>query len=126
LPRADPPQKRFSDQHRHLFRSPLKPPQPHRQKTLFPGACDAQPDGSEAGHKIPLVVSVAIGLLPAPPALVDRSHRVPVPLPLRLQFEKLLPGQFRLAIQIPPETLFHLCQEVLEVLADLCYLRHRV
>jgi hypothetical protein len=25
-----------------------------------------------------------------------------------------------------PETLFHLCQEVLGVLADLCYLRHRV
>ena len=64
--------------------------------------------------------------MPVPPALVDRPHRVPVPLPLRLQLEKLLPGQFRLPIQIPPETLFHLRQEVLEVLADLCYLRHRV
>jgi hypothetical protein len=56
---ADPTQKRFSDQHRHLFRSLLKPPPPHRQKTFFPGACDAQPDRPE-GHKIPLVVSVAI------------------------------------------------------------------
>ena len=47
-------------------------------------------------------------------------------LPLRLQFEEALPGQLGLAVEIAPKRLHHLRQEMLEVLADRCYLRHRV
>jgi hypothetical protein len=47
-----------------------------------------------------------------------------IPLPLRLQFEKLLPCQPGLAIHIAPKRLLHFRQEMLEVLADRCYLRH--
>src|ERR1019366_1435558 len=44
-----------------------------------------------------------------------------VALPLRLQFEELLPRQFGLPVQIAPKRFLHLRQEVLEVLADRCY-----
>ena len=108
LPGTDAPQKRLPDQQRHFFRPPLKSPQPHRQKALLTGARDAQPDRSEPGHEIPLVVAVAIDAAPpAPPFIASRPGK-PVALPLRLQLEKPLPRPLRLPIQIAPETLFHL------------------
>src|SRR6266581_2228301 len=97
-----------------------------RQKTLLSGTCNAQPDGAEAGHEIPLVITIAINFAPpAPPFVVTRSGK-PVALALRLQLEKPLPGQFRLPVQIAPETVFHLRQKMLEMLTDWDYLRHRV
>ena len=92
LPGRDAAQKGFANQHRDLFRPPLKPFQPAGQKTLLPGARDAQPDGPEAGHEIPLVVAVAINFAPpAPPFIVLRSGKA-IALPLGLQLEKSLPG----------------------------------
>jgi hypothetical protein len=126
LPGRNAAQKGFADEHRDLFRPPLKALQPARQKTLLPGTRDAQPDGAEAGHEIALVVAVTIDAAAATPPCVAPGARKAVALPLRLQFEKLLPRQLGLAIQIAPKRLLHLCQEMLEVLADRCYLRHRV
>ena len=91
LPGRDPAQKRFPDQQRDFFGPPLKSPQPHRQKALLAGARNAEPDGPEAGHEIPLVVAVAIDAPPpTPPFIAPRSGK-PVALPLRLQLEKPLP-----------------------------------
>ena len=82
LPRADPAQKRFPDQPRNLFGPPLKSPQSYGQKALLPGARNAQPDGAEAGHEIPLVVAVAIDAPPpAPPFIASRPGK-PVALPV--------------------------------------------
>jgi hypothetical protein len=58
--RALPPQERFPDQQRHLFRTPLKTPQPRGQKAPPPGARNMQPNRPEAGHEIRLVVALAI------------------------------------------------------------------
>src|SRR5256886_1451918 len=51
-----------------------------------------QPDGAEAGHKIPLVVAVAIDSPSATPPFVPPPARIAIALPLRLQLEKPLPG----------------------------------
>src|ERR1700719_207887 len=126
LPGRDASQKRLPDQQRNLLRPPLKSPQSHRQKALASGARDAQPNRPEAGHRIPLVVAVAVlARLPLPP-LIPPPARDPVALPLRLQLEKLLPCLPGLSIQIAPETLFHLRQKMLEMLGDRDYLRHWV
>src|SRR5437868_770029 len=50
------------------------------------------PDGAEAGHKIPLVVAVAIDSPSATPPFVPPPARIAIALPLRLQLEKPLPG----------------------------------
>jgi hypothetical protein len=89
-----------------------------------PGARDAQPKGPQAGHEIPLVVAIAIDPALARPPFVPLPAGTAVALPLRLQLEEALPRQLGLALQIAPECLLHLRQEVLEVLADRCYLRH--
>src|SRR5579862_9207656 len=108
LPRADPAQKRLPDQQRDLLRPPLKTPQPHRQKALLTRTRDAQPNRPEARHEIPLVIPVAVNSpFPASP-LIASPTREAVPLPLRLQLEKLLPRLPGLPIEIAPETLFHL------------------
>src|ERR1700674_1110739 len=104
----------------------LKWSQPHRQKTLPSGAGDAQPNGAEPGHEIPLVIAVAVVPPFPPPPLIPPPTREPVALSFRLQFEKLLPRLPGLPIQIAPETLFHLGQKMLETLRDRDYLRHWV
>jgi len=126
LPGAEAAQKCLPDQHRHLLRPPLKRFQPARQKALPTGTRHPQPEGAEASHEIALVVAVAVGLPPVPSPLIGLPHRKAVPLPLRVSLEKLFPRQLRLPIQIPPETFFHLCQKMLEMLRDWDYLRHRV
>src|SRR4029077_13706079 len=126
LPRTDAPQKRFPDQQRHLFGTPLKPFQSTGQKTFLPGSRNAQPDRAQAGHKIPLVVAVAIDSPSPRPPFVPPPAGIAIALPLRLQLEKLLPRLLRLPVQIPPETLFHLCQKMLVMLRDRDYLRHVV
>src|SRR5437016_4778057 len=126
LPRADPSQEGLPDQQRDFFRPPLKSSQPHRQKTLPSGARDAQPNGAKPGHEIPLVLAVAVVPPFSSPALIPPPAGKPIPLPLRLQLEKLLPRLPRLPIQIAPETLFHLSQKMLEMLRDRDYLRHWV
>src|SRR5205807_9472505 len=100
--------------------------QPHGQKALLPGACNAQPDRAEASHKIPLVVAVAIDSPLAPSPFVPPPAGIAIALPFRLQLEKLLPRLLRLPVHTPPETLFHLPQKMLEMLRDRDYLRHWV
>ena len=107
LPGGNAAQKGFADQHRNFFGPPLKALQPAGQKTLLPGAGDAQPQGSQAGHEIPLVVAVTIDPAPPPASFVALGPGEAVALPLRLQFEEALPGQLRLPIQIAPERLLH-------------------
>jgi len=97
-----------------------------RQKTLGPSARDAQPDRAQPGHKIPLVVAVAVGLPPVRPPLVDLPYRVAIPLPFRIRFQQPLPGQLGFPIYIAPETFLHLRQKMLIMLGDWDYLRHRV
>src|SRR5438309_1133850 len=118
LPGRDPAQKRFPDQQRNFFGPPLKSPQPHRQKTLFPGARNTQPDRAEPGHEIPLVIAVAVDASLPPPSLIPSPAGIPVALPFRLQLDKPLPRPSRLPVQLPPETLFPLRLKVLEMLAD--------
>src|SRR5438309_1644761 len=62
------------------------------QKTLLASTRNPQPDGAEAGHKIPLVVAVAIDSPSATPPFVPPPARIAIALPLRLQLEKPLPG----------------------------------
>src|SRR5271157_5023612 len=111
---------------RNIIAPLLKTIQASRPNTLLPGARNAQPDGAQAGHETPLVVAIAIAALPALTPFVRLAAGKAVSLPLRLQLEKPPPSQLGLAIQIAPECLLHLPQEVLEMLADRCYLRHRV
>src|SRR6266436_3326456 len=92
LPRADPAQKCLPDQQRDLLRPPLKRLQTTGQKTLLASTRNPQPDGAEAGHKIPLVVAVAIDSPSATPPFVPPPARIAIALPLRLQLEKPLPG----------------------------------
>src|SRR5437867_10405871 len=92
LPRADPAQKCLPDQQRDLLRPPLKRLQTTGQKALLASTRNPQPDGAEAGHKIPLVVAVAIDSPSATPPFVPPPARIAIALPLRLQLEKPLPG----------------------------------
>src|SRR6266702_4214926 len=92
LPRADPAQKCLPDQQRDLLRPPLKRLQTTGQKALLASSRNPQPDGAEAGHKIPLVVAVAIDSPSATPPFVPPPARIAIALPLRLQLEKPLPG----------------------------------
>src|SRR5438876_135589 len=62
LPRADPAQKCLPDQQRDLLRPPLKWLQTTGQKALLASTRNPQPDGAEAGHKIPLVVAAAAAI----------------------------------------------------------------
>src|SRR5439155_99791 len=62
------------------------------QKALLASTRNPQPDGAEAGHKIPLVVAVAIDSPSATPPFVPPPARIAIALPLRLQLEKPLPG----------------------------------
>src|SRR6266566_4352479 len=71
---------------------PLKRLQTTGQKTLLASTRNPQPDGAEAGHKIPLVVAVAIDSPSATPPFVPPPARIAIALPLRLQLEKPLPG----------------------------------
>src|SRR5213594_4075277 len=77
---------------RDLLRPPLKRLQTTGQKTLLASTRNPQPDGAEAGHKIPLVVAVAIDSPSATPPFVPPPARIAIALPLRLQLEKPLPG----------------------------------
>src|SRR5438105_840378 len=70
----------------------LKRLQTTGQKTLLASTRNPQPDGAEAGHKIPLVVAVAIDSPSATPPFVPPPARIAIALPLRLQLEKPLPG----------------------------------
>src|SRR5437016_3648865 len=92
LPRADPAQKCLPDQQRNLLRPPLKRLQTTGQKALLASTRNPQPDGAEGGHKIPLVVAVAIDSPSATPPFVPPPARIAIALPLRLQLEKPLPG----------------------------------
>src|SRR2546427_285905 len=71
---------------------PLKRLQTTGQKALLASTRNPQPDGAEAGHKIPLVVAVAIDSPSATPPFVPPPARIAIALPLRLQLEKPLPG----------------------------------
>src|SRR3989442_6746703 len=124
LPGADAPQKRRADQDGHFFRPALKRSQSAGQKALSPSAGNAESNRAEAVHQTPLVVAVAVIAPRARSPFIPPPAGKAVPLPFRLQLEKPLPRQSRLPVQIAPETLFHLSQEVLEVLADRCYFRH--
>src|SRR5438876_670321 len=75
-----------------FLRPPLKRLQTTGQKTLLASTRNPQPDGAEAGHKIPLVVAVAIDSPSATPPFVPPPARIAIALPLRLQLEKPLPG----------------------------------
>src|SRR5882724_10760312 len=77
---------------RDLLRPPLKRLQTTGQKALLASTRNPQPDGAEAGHKIPLVVAVAIDSPSATPPFVPPPARIAIALPLRLQLEKPLPG----------------------------------
>src|SRR5207244_8217781 len=92
LPRAHPPQKCPPDQQRDPLPPPLKRLQTTGQKALLASTRNPQPDGAEAGHKIPLVVAVAIDSPSATPPFVPPPARIAIALPLRLQLEKPLPG----------------------------------
>src|SRR5207302_11051907 len=92
LPRANPAQKSPPDQQQDLLPPPLKRLQTTGQKTLLASTRNPQPDGAEAGHKIPLVVAVAIDSPSATPPFVPPPARIAIALPLRLQLEKPLPG----------------------------------
>src|SRR5882724_10760310 len=70
----------------------LKRLQTTGQKALLASTRNPQPDGAEAGHKIPLVVAVAIDSPSATPPFVPPPARIAIALPLRLQLEKPLPG----------------------------------
>src|SRR5258708_191098 len=119
LPRADAAQKRFPDQHRDLFGPPLKTFHPARQKTLPPGARNAQPQRTQPSHEIPLASSCCDRLPPVVPPLVHFPHRIPVAFPPRIRLQQLFfPEQLRLPIHIAPETLFHLRQKMLVMLRD--------
>src|SRR5947209_19746008 len=103
--------------------STARPPPPaaetvanHGQKTLLASTRNPQPDGAEAGHKIPPVVAVAIDSPSATPPFVPPPVRIAIALPLRLQLEKPLPGSLRLPAQIAPETLCHLRPTMLAML----------
>src|SRR5207245_9773438 len=89
---ADPSQKFLPDQQRDLLRPPLKRLQTPGQKTLLASTRNPQPQGAEAGHKIPLVIAVAIDSPSATPPFVPPPARIAIALPLRLQLEKPLPG----------------------------------
>jgi len=69
----------------------------------------------EAGHKIPLLVAVAV-VAPFP---LTSARTAPAREPVRLPFEKLLPRG--VPVQIAPETLFHLRWKMLEMLGDWDY-----
>src|SRR5438034_69245 len=92
LPRADPAQKCLPDQQRNLLRPPLKRLQTTGQKALLASTRNPQPDGAEAGHKIPLVVAVAIDSPSATPPFVPPPARIAIELPVRLTLEIPLTG----------------------------------
>src|ERR1039457_6649073 len=60
LTRRDDAQKGLANQYRHLRRPTLELVQTGGKEALLPGACNPQPEGTEAGHKVPLVIAVAI------------------------------------------------------------------
>ena len=62
-----------------------------RQKPALARARDAQPEGSEAGDEIALVVAVAI-ILPRLLTAVPRADQEKVALPLRFQLEEVCPS----------------------------------
>src|SRR5207248_8559606 len=98
---------------------------PHN-KPIVLSSLDTQDNQAKPDHTIPSVVAIAVVPPLPPPALIRRPAGKTVALPLRLQFEKVLPGLPCLPVQIPPETLFQLTQKMLEMLVDRNYLRHRV
>jgi len=61
---------------------------------------------------MPLLTSIP--LVPAQPA-------VAIPFPPRLLLRRILPGLLRPIVQAAPEILVHAFKEVLELLADRCY-----
>src|SRR5581483_11524824 len=99
---------------------------PRGQKTLATRPCDPQPNRPEHRGKTAQVIPVAIASRLARPSAMLRPARVAVPQPFRFQLQELLPGLPRLPVQIPPETLLHFVQKMLEMLLNPDYLRHRV
>jgi hypothetical protein len=80
-------------------------------------ACgNAQAQDPEAGHKIPLIIAIAVIVGRSLRAMIRAPH-VPVSLWLRQPFEKLPHGLLHLPLQVAPETLFQIGHKILEVLA---------
>ena len=120
----DTAQKGLADQQGQLRSPALELLHPRRKKALAAGAGNAQPNGAEAGHEVPLVVTVAIAARRPLAALVAVEDRKPVPHALRFSLQKLLPSQLGLRLQVAPEALLQVSQKVLELFADRYNLSH--
>src|SRR5579875_2174257 len=109
LPRGNAAQKGLADQQRQLRRPALKFFDCPGKKALAAGPRHAQPDGAKAGHKIPLVIAVAVLSWLARSPLVAVPNCILIAQPLRFRFQKSLPGKLRLLLQIAPEALLQIC-----------------
>src|SRR3974390_191176 len=119
----DPAQECLPDQQVHLRRPTLELLQHLGQEPLLAGAGDTQPQRPEAGDEVTFVVAVAVVLpwfLPAMP----RTDHVQVALPLRQQLEQPPHALLHLSLQIAPESLLQLTDEMLELLGDGYNLGH--
>jgi hypothetical protein len=98
--------------------------QPLGQKALPASPRDPQPDGPEAGHEVALIVAIAVlpRLPPTSPIAIPTSKAVPQPL--RVDLEKPFPRLPCPPVQITPEALLQLAQEVLELLRNRYNLCH--
>src|SRR5436189_3862879 len=113
LPRADPAQKCLPDQQRNLLRPPLKRLQTTGQKALLASTRNPQPDGAEAGHKIPLVVArcdrLAVGHAAVRTAPSPNSDRVAAPTAARKTAARLASSartnRPRNSLSSPPENV---------------------
>src|SRR3954451_3994034 len=127
LARGDAPQKRFANQHSHIFGTSLELLNSLWDEVLFPRPGNTQPYRAQPCDKVPLIKSVAvIGPRFAWNVIVPAGFHVAVPIPQRLRFPELFPCQTRAPVHITPETVLQIRNEMLELFRNpnRCYLRH--